>query len=244
MEWFKMQTGWGDAVELLTDEEAGRVFKNIYAYALRKEVRTGEGRDGLLTAIMLGTLKGDIEKYENSAAEEERKKEQKRQHARHAARARWQQAQEGAAPGDGGQDAAAPGSAGHPAACGGHSGQEAAWQNKNKDTDKEKEKEKETEPEEEERMKHLAELLHSGQAADLPMIDGRTYPVFRKDMKAYAARFPDVNVEQELKKMVIWCGDNPSRCKTVTEMRPFIERWLDRAQQDARAAIDRERNSS
>ena len=81
MEWFKMQTCWGEAVDMLTDEEAGRLFKNIYAYVLRGETRKGAGREDLMAMIVLEMLKRDIEKYEAGAAEEEKKKEQKRQRA-------------------------------------------------------------------------------------------------------------------------------------------------------------------
>lgn len=49
----------------------------------------------------------------------------------------------------------------------------------------------------------------------------------------YREHYPAVNVEQELRKMVVWCDANPSKRKTKRGINSFIASWLSRAQDSA-----------
>lgn len=226
MEWFKMQTCWGEAVDMLTDEEAGRLFKNIYAYVLRGETRKGAGREDLMAMIVLEMLKRDIEKYEAGAAEEEKKKEQKRQRARNAAQARWKQEQPVHADACAAEDV-------HADECIMHHEHPQACQNKNKEKESEKEKEERYSEAEGDNHTICSELLAKASelpAVEIPLNDGSEYPVFRDDVEEYAGLYPAVDVVQELRNMRGWCLANPSRRKTRRGVRSFVNNWLSRAQ--------------
>ena len=94
MEWFKVYTDWNDAINLLTDEEAGQMLKAVYAYVLRGEKRNGRDRLELFLTTVYNALSRDKEKYDLAVAEEKQKKEERQEHARHAAEARWKRQQE------------------------------------------------------------------------------------------------------------------------------------------------------
>lgn len=226
MEWFKMYTDWGSAIRKLTDEEAGRVIKAVYAYALEGEEKDCPGREGIFAAIILQTLKTDIQKYEAALAEERRKKEQGRQHARHAAEARWKKQHNEHDSASGKQKSA---SDEHESACTEHDEHpEACYKNidKEKDTDKEPEGEGETEYCSEPLPEQASELP----SAEIPLNDGSEYPLYLRDVEEYAALYPAVDIVQELRKMRGWCLANPTRKKTRRGVRAFINTWLSRAQ--------------
>ncbi len=226
MEWFKMYTDWGSAIRMLTDEEAGRVIKAVYAYALEGAEKECPGREGLFAAIILQALKSDIEKYEAALAEERKKKEQNRQHARHAAEARWKKQHAGQASASGEQDSA---SGGHETACAEHDGHPGA-RYKNIDKEKEIDTESEGEGEKENGSVSLPAEVTELPAAEIPLNDGSEFGIYRKDIEEYALLYPAVDIEQELRKMRGWCLANPTRRKTRRGVRAFINTWLSREQ--------------
>lgn len=230
MEWFKMYTDWGSAIRKLTDEEAGRVIKAVYAYALEGEEKDCPGREGIFAAIILQTLKTDIQKYEAALAEERKKKDQRQQHARHAAEARWKKPHAGHGSASDEHETA---SDEHESACTEHDEHPGAcYKNidKEKDTDKESEGEGETEYCSEPLPEQASELP----SAEIPLNDGSEYPLYLRDVEEYAALYPAVDIVQELRKMRGWCLANPTRKKTRRGVRSFINTWLSREQDKGR----------
>ena len=76
MEWFKMRLIWGPSIEHLSDAEAGRFIKALYAYVRRREEYHGGGKEEATVYQALETLREDLEKYD---AEEARRAEKERQ---------------------------------------------------------------------------------------------------------------------------------------------------------------------
>ena len=66
--------------------------------------------------------------------------------------------------------------------------------------------------------------------AELPLNDSSVYGVTRSEINEYAALYPAVDVEQELRNMAGWFLGNPQRRKTRAGIRRFIISWLARAQ--------------
>lgn len=64
-EWFKARNSWGAALETLSDAEAGRLAKAMFAYTMRGEQRELSGAERAIFAIILMTLRQD----EQAAAE-------------------------------------------------------------------------------------------------------------------------------------------------------------------------------
>ena len=51
-----------------------------------------------------------------------------------------------------------------------------------------------------------------------------------KDVIAWQRAFPAVNVHQELMVMESWCDANPTKRKTKSGIKRFVNSWLSRAQ--------------
>lgn len=64
----------------------------------------------------------------------------------------------------------------------------------------------------------------------LTLNDKTEYPVYSEQMREWAALYPAVNIEQELRNMVGWCKANPSKRKTASGIMRFITAWLAREQ--------------
>ena len=60
--------------------------------------------------------------------------------------------------------------------------------------------------------------------------DKPEYPVYPDQVREWAALYPAVNVQQELRNMVGWCKANPSKRKTAGGILRFITSWLAREQ--------------
>lgn len=56
------------------------------------------------------------------------------------------------------------------------------------------------------------------------------FPFYQSDIDQYSELYPAVDVLQEFRKMKGWCMDNPSRRKTKSGIRKFVNSWLARAQ--------------
>ena len=60
---------------------------------------------------------------------------------------------------------------------------------------------------------------------------GEGFSVYQEDIKKWQSLYPSVNVLQELRKMSGWSDANPKKRKSISDIRPFINRWL-AAEQD------------
>ena len=61
-DWFKARNIWGAAITALTDEEAGRLAKAIWAFTMTGEIQTIEGAGKGIFAMILLTLGQDAER--------------------------------------------------------------------------------------------------------------------------------------------------------------------------------------
>ena len=66
--------------------------------------------------------------------------------------------------------------------------------------------------------------------AEIPLNDNTAYAVSRQEVEEYAALYPAVDVQQELRNMRGWCLANPSKRKTRSGVKKFVNGWLSRAQ--------------
>jgi len=56
--------------------------------------------------------------------------------------------------------------------------------------------------------------------------DGSEYPITEDDLKGWEKNFPSLDVRNEFLKMQSWCESNPSKRKTKTGIKRFINGWL------------------
>lgn len=90
MDWFKMQTVWGASVERLSDAEAGRFIKALYAFVRDGEEYEGSsGREDPTIWLALEALRGDIESFKQKEANQKEQEEALKEKRRIAAQARW-----------------------------------------------------------------------------------------------------------------------------------------------------------
>lgn len=61
-DWFKARNIWGAAISALSDEEAGRLAKAIWAFTMNGEIQTIEGAGKGILAMILLTLGQDAER--------------------------------------------------------------------------------------------------------------------------------------------------------------------------------------
>ena len=77
MIWFKFYSAWGDGIQELTDEEAGRFIKAVCRYAEDEKIEQLSGVERILFAMVLRQMKQDAEhaeKVSNVRAEARRGK--------------------------------------------------------------------------------------------------------------------------------------------------------------------------
>lgn len=55
------------------------------------------------------------------------------------------------------------------------------------------------------------------------------HPVTQSDMDSYSSSYPSVDILSELGKMSLWLDSNPSKKKTLSGAKRFINAWLSRA---------------
>ena len=67
-EWFKARNIWGAAITALSDEEAGRLAKAIWAFTMDGEIMEIEGAGKGILAMILMTLTQDEEKDNDISA--------------------------------------------------------------------------------------------------------------------------------------------------------------------------------
>ena len=254
MEWFKMQTGWGAAIELMTDEEAGRVMKSIYTFVSTGAKETREGMEGVVGLLILNQLEKDMEEFRQKAAQKEELTEKRREAGRRsgeARRAKTKQAQtesDPVPPRSNGSEPVAPCSDAFedvPA----RSDLFVPYKNteprnteprsKNtepgiSETETERETDTEGETKKEEDGSELLTEASEQPVETIPLNDGTDYPVYRREADEYARLYPAVDVVQELRKMRGWCMAHPARRKTRRGVKGFINTWLSREQDKGR----------
>lgn len=64
----------------------------------------------------------------------------------------------------------------------------------------------------------------------IPLVDKTEFEVTNDDVALWQDAYPAVDVIGELKRMRVWCFDNPAKRKTRRGVRSFISRWLSREQ--------------
>ena len=64
----------------------------------------------------------------------------------------------------------------------------------------------------------------------LTLNDKSEYPITQTDIDGWQELFPAVDVMQELREMKSWCNENPTKRKTRSGVRKFINTWLSKEQ--------------
>jgi len=64
----------------------------------------------------------------------------------------------------------------------------------------------------------------------LQLNDKSFFPIYDDDLVKYRELYPAVNVEQELRNMVGWIDGSPTKRKTKTGIKKFVNSWLSKEQ--------------
>ena len=67
----------------------------------------------------------------------------------------------------------------------------------------------------------------------IPLNDKTEFGITQKDYDKWQDTFPAVDVLAQLKRMALWCDDNPKNRKTSRGVRKFISSWLSKEQDRA-----------
>ena len=89
-----------------------------------------------------------------------------------------------------------------------------------------------------------AETAPAETAASFRLNDGTLYNVTENDVEKYQQLYPGIDCRQELRNIVGWCDANPSRRKTRSGAKRFLNNWLARAQNQARPAKSEKKSGS
>ncbi len=77
----------------------------------------------------------------------------------------------------------------------------------------------------------------------LPLNDKSEYPVMEADVREWEDLYPAVDVRQQLRSMRGWILSNPTKAKTKTGIKKFINSWLSKEQNSAGQSSGRTGNS-
>lgn len=69
-----------------------------------------------------------------------------------------------------------------------------------------------------------------GSNIQIPLVDKTFYEVPIIKIEEWKEAFPAVNIENQLRRMLVWCNANPKRKKTRRGVERFITNWLSREQ--------------
>lgn len=75
----------------------------------------------------------------------------------------------------------------------------------------------------------------AAQVASLTLLDGSSFSITEDDAQADQKAYPAVDVMSEYQKMERWLEANPKNRKTKSGIKRFVNSWLSRAQNSARA---------
>lgn len=78
---------------------------------------------------------------------------------------------------------------------------------------------------------------------EIPLTGNQTHKVTASKVEFYRKHYPAVDVEQELRKMAVWCDANPTRRKTRRGVEAFIANWLSKSQDRPTAQPAARRNA-
>jgi hypothetical protein len=78
----------------------------------------------------------------------------------------------------------------------------------------------------------------------IPLKGGNEYAVSADEIDDWQERYPAVEVEQEIRKMIAWCEANATRRKTEDMIPRFINGWLNRTLDNSSRRKVPENNSS
>lgn len=69
--------------------------------------------------------------------------------------------------------------------------------------------------------------------AQIPLLDGSFYAVTRDRVDLWKKAYPAIDVETEIRQIVVWCDANPKNRKTRNGVLRFLVGWLKKAQDKA-----------
>lgn len=69
----------------------------------------------------------------------------------------------------------------------------------------------------------------------LPCLSDKEHIIYRTDVETYKSRFPNIDVEQELRNAIAWVEANPKNKKTLSGAKRYITNWLIKSQNRSRA---------
>ena len=76
----------------------------------------------------------------------------------------------------------------------------------------------------------LEKLPPDPSGIQLPLVDKTEYDVPLSKIDSWKEAYPAVDIQQELRKMIVWLNANPQRKKTRKGIDRFINTWLSREQ--------------
>lgn len=65
---------------------------------------------------------------------------------------------------------------------------------------------------------------------EIPLRGGDVYRVTQSEIDEYKEAYPNVEIEQEYRNMIMWCKKNPTKRKAKAGVERFINNWLCRKQ--------------
>ena len=80
-------------------------------------------------------------------------------------------------------------------------------------------------------------------AISITLNDKSEYPITEADVAGWKELYPAVDVLQELRKMKGWADANPTKRKTKSGIKRFINSWLSKEQDRYRQPIEYARNN-
>ena len=63
----------------------------------------------------------------------------------------------------------------------------------------------------------------------LTLRDNSQFPITNQDISKYQEVYTKIDVKAEIKKMALWCDSNPTKRKTKTGVKRFVNSWLNNA---------------
>ena len=204
---FLLYVEWREQLEMLSDEECGKLIKALLAYVSDGTKPELSGAANMAFAFIRAQLDRDLEKWEDKC--------QKRSDAgKKGGLARASKAKQTSSKSKQSQATLS-----------------NAKQSQANQADKEKEKENENENEKEKESYISAEPeADSTPIIELPLNDGTMFPISQEQCQEWAGLYPAVNVIQQLRQMRGWLDANPTKRKTKRGINRFITGWLARTQ--------------
>ena len=222
---FLIYKDWKTAVDLLSNEQAGELFKALFAFAVNGEsTQTNDAAFDALLNIMFQQIERDGEKFEavcqkrsENGKKGGRPKKQTDNNKSKKSKRFFEKAKKADTETDTDIDT-------------------------DIDTDREKNP-SDSCAEQSEDAPAPAKLI----VFSLPLNDGTEHSITRAEYDRYCSLYPAVDVMRELRKMAGWLDGNPRNRKTRAGIKRFINGWLSREQdrgrvQTQRVGIDRMNN--